>query len=183
MRIGYQLLLLALLGVLLLAAIDLRGELRDLRAAVRNAETPEERFDLPGRGQVADAASGECVADGPALRRLIREELRDFDARWTASHDAGDRSSRTRGAANGAPAAQPWNDSQTLSSPERTAELDLQFELVHQEIDLYLDHGEISNAEMAVLQGEIARLSPSQRIEAMRRLVAAINSGELDGRL
>jgi len=183
MRIGYRVLVLALLGSLLFIAIDLRGELFDLRVELGNADARNDRTESHREERIVDPPSPGCVADGPALRRLIREELRAIDARWTASFDGSGSSMGPLAASTGVSDAPSSIDSQGFAPPLEPGELELQLELVHQEIDLYLDQGEISNAEMAVLQSEIARLSPSQRVVAMRRLVAAINSGELDGRL
>jgi len=55
-------------------------------------------------------------------------------------------------------------------------------DLVEQEIAHYISMGQISDVEMQMLQADIARLDKSGREEMLRRLVRAINTGELDGR-
>lgn len=104
------------------------------------------------------------------LRQLIRDELRagaliTVDAPGVTSESADDR----------APA-------QSLDSNQLT-EAAWQAVLVNQEIDFYVARGAISETEMSALQSEIAKLGPKDRTGAMRRLIGAINAGELDGRL
>jgi hypothetical protein len=50
-------------------------------------------------------------------------------------------------------------------------------------VDDYIQTGVISESEMARLQSDIARLDPAARRAAMQKLVRALNSGALDGRL
>ena len=58
-----------------------------------------------------------------------------------------------------------------------------QLDSVDQELEFYISQGTISEVEMATLQQEIAKLGPEGRREMLRRLIQALNSGELDGRL
>jgi hypothetical protein len=67
-----------------------------------------------------------------------------------------------------------------VTGPASSAE---QIELVNRRVDDYISAGVISESEMARLQGDIARLDPAARRAAMQRLVRALNSGALDGRL
>jgi hypothetical protein len=55
--------------------------------------------------------------------------------------------------------------------------------LVNSQLDRYIQAGVISNSEMARLQSEIGKLDPAARHAAMQKLVRAMNSGALDGRL
>lgn len=70
-----------------------------------------------------------------------------------------------------------------VTDPQDLIDRELLFDLVDQEVDFYINHGAISNQEMSNLQLEIAKLDPSGKKQAMSRLVKAINSGQLDGRL
>jgi len=58
-----------------------------------------------------------------------------------------------------------------------------QVALVNRRVDDYIQTGVISPSEMVRLQSDIARLDPSARRAAMQKLVRAMNSGALDGRL
>ena len=55
--------------------------------------------------------------------------------------------------------------------------------VVSQQLDYYVSLGRISEAEMAQLQSDIARLDPDARTDMLRRLTQALNSGMLEGRL
>jgi len=58
-----------------------------------------------------------------------------------------------------------------------------QVALVNRRVDDYIQTGVISQSEMVRLQSDIARLDPAARRAAMQKLVRAMNTGALDGRL
>lgn len=69
------------------------------------------------------------------------------------------------------------------NDPRRIEEIRIQHRIVAEELDHFIQQGRISRTEMSALQIEIGKLPPEGRIAAMRRLVAALNSGELKGQL
>jgi hypothetical protein len=127
-------------------------------------------FAGPGEVRLAGAVSaptspaamedGRCL-DEAELRRVIREEL---VAAAAASVPA-----------QGSPAS-------AAGSPAPTASAD-QVEFVNQQVDEYIRAGLISDSEMARLQSDIAKLDPAARRAALQKLVRALNTGALDGRL
>ncbi|GAA0853198.1 hypothetical protein [Aliiglaciecola litoralis] len=54
---------------------------------------------------------------------------------------------------------------------------------VQSDFDYYLSDGQISDLNMAIFQSKIAKLDQQNRKEMLRKLVRALNSGELEGRL
>jgi len=67
--------------------------------------------------------------------------------------------------------------------PVSATEYQFRYESAMQELDYFLKQGEISDADMAKLQTDIAKLGPDGRTQMLRRLTQALNSGELRGRL
>jgi hypothetical protein len=117
----------------------------------------------PGEARVADAgpaptspAATEALRclDEVELRRVIREELAAAAAGKVPAHG--------------------------LPAPASSAD---QVEFVNRQVDEYIRAGVISESEMARLQSDIARLDPAARRAALQKLVRAMNSGALDGRL
>ena len=106
--------------------------------------------------------TGRCL-DEVEMRRVIREELATAAAATPAAHGpptAGSVASTTA----------------TPASPE-------QVELVNRRVDEYIRAGVISESEMTRLQSEIATLDPAARRAALQKIVRAMNSGALEGRL
>ena len=99
--------------------------------------------------------------DEERLRQIVREEL--------AAHSS--RSSRQDPAT--APDARP---SDATGDPS-------QREHVEQQIDYYVGLGQISDNDMQRLQAGIVKLDIGARRQMMSKLVRALNSGELKGRL
>ena len=140
-----------------------------LGAAVRLSSNPADPGNAPGVATAAPAgavaagtsASRPC-ADEALLRRVVRDELMAAAAAGMAQDSPG------AAAAVGAPA------------PASSAE---QIEHINRRVDDHIRAGVISESEMARLQSEIATLDPAARRAAMQRLVRAMNSGALDGRL
>jgi hypothetical protein len=101
--------------------------------------------------------------DEAQIRRVLREELAASTAAIVA--------------ASGAPA--PGR----ADLPPAPAASPAEVALVNSQLDRYIQAGVISNSEMARLQSEIGKLDPAARRAAMQKLVRAMNSGALDGRL
>lgn len=101
--------------------------------------------------------------DAGEIRRIVRQEL------------AAQLGALTTVAPEETVAAEP--------DPVREAELQHQLAWVDQEIDRYVGVGKISDLEMQLLQGEIAKLDKEGQRRMLGRLVRALNSGELEGRL
>jgi len=134
----------------------------------------------PDEPQVARAApvpaartaseSGACL-DEAELRRVIREEM--------AAAGMG----RASASAEPAPAAAQPAAAQAAASPPVPVSSPEQVDFVNRRMDDYIRAGVISQSEMTRLQIDIARLDPVARRAAMQKLVRAMNSGALDGRL
>lgn len=96
------------------------------------------------------------------LRRIVSEEvssqLKNFSASLT----------------------QPANIEE--SEPVSAAEYQYRLEAAMQQLDYYIGEKEISDIDMANLQGEIARLDDEGRRQMLSLLTQALNSGELEGR-
>ena len=116
----------------------------------------------PGRPPANPLASTVAPAapsvDEERLRAVIREELAQLDVRGDA------------------PPA--------LAPPPRNASADRQRrEVIEQRIEAYGAAGSISDSQMLELQAEIAKLDESSRKQMMSKLVRALNSGDIKGRL
>ena len=75
------------------------------------------------------------------------------------------------------------SDAIEYPDPITDAQRQYQLEVVHQEIEFYINRGKISDLEMQELQGAIAKLDEEGRRAMLGQLVKALNSGELEGRL
>jgi len=108
--------------------------------------------------------AGQTCPTEAQLRRIVREELAAATATMVAAQGS-------------APATRP------VDAPPAPAASAAEVQRVNQLVDQYIQAGVISDSEMARLQDEIATLDPTARRAAMQRLVRALNSGALDGRL
>lgn len=108
------------------------------------------------------AETGRCL-DEVEMRRVIREELAM--------------------AATAAPAASGPPMAGAVASTPAAAASPEQAELVNRRVDEYIRAGVISESEMTRLQSEIATLDPVARRAALQKIVRAMNSGALEGRL
>lgn len=116
---------------------------------------PDVRAANPLPAAISSVAPG---VDEDRLRAVIREE-------FARLHVAGE--------------ATP-----TVASQPRDASADRQRrELIEQQIDAYSSAGAITDVEMMELQAEIAKLDEPSRRQMMSRLVRALNSGDIKGRL
>ena len=97
------------------------------------------------------------------MRRVIREEILAASAAIVPAQSGLARN----------PAETPPTP---VASPAQVA-------LVNRRVDDYIQTGVISESEMVRLQSDIARLDPAARRAAMQKLVRAMNTGALDGRL
>ncbi len=68
------------------------------------------------------------------------------------------------------------------SEPVSAAEYQYRLEAAMQNLDYYIGEKEISDIDMATLQGEIARLDKEGRRQMLSLLTQALNSRELEGR-
>ena len=66
--------------------------------------------------------------------------------------------------------------------PVSAVEYQYRLEAAMQNLDSYLEQGEISDMDMAEFQTEIARLDDEGRRQMLSLLTQALNSGELEGR-
>jgi hypothetical protein len=115
--------------------------------------------------QTAGPAATEpprCL-DEADMRRVIREEIVATSAAKV-------------------PAQVQSSQNPTEISPGPVASPD-QVALVNRRVDDFIEVGVISESEMVRLQSDIARLDPAARRAAMQKLVRAMNTGALDGRL
>jgi len=111
----------------------------------------------------ATTTEARSCLDEAEMRRVIREEL----AAATAASVT----------AQGSPA--PASAVGSLAPPSSAD----QIEFANRQVDEYIRAGVISESEMARLQSDIATLDPAARRAALQKLVRAMNSGALDGRL
>lgn len=166
--LGINVVLVVAVLALALATLSINRTLQSLSDRIAATEQPG-TVDNPQSGLSVPRDSREPVIAltselADELRQLIRDELRAY-----AFYAPGPAS------VVGEPA-----DGRAGDASDETA---WQSVLVEQELDFYINRGAISPAEMSALQSEIAKLGPEGRADAMRRLVGAINAGELDGRL
>ena len=101
------------------------------------------------------------VLDERKLRKIVREELRAQLGELAISV--------------------PQNNNDTVPETVSTAEYQFRLDTVSQNLDYYIEQGLISDAEMARLQTEIARLDAKGRRQMLSLLTQALNSGELEG--
>jgi hypothetical protein len=101
-----------------------------------------------------------AIAGEDRLRQIVREEIAILlGALSTTKSQPGERSAEATSA----------------------AEYSRRLDLAQQQLEFYIEKGEISPQEMAELQASIARLDPQSRREMLNLLTQALNSGELDG--
>jgi len=157
MKLALQALVVVFVLVLGVVAVATSGRLAGWLAAP--AEPPRAAA-VPAPANPAVVAN--CL-DEAEIRRVIREELAVAAAAMVPAQ-----APSTPGPADVPPAP--------VSPPEQVARVNLL-------VDQYIQTGVISDAEMARLQSQIAKLDPAARRAAMQRIVRAMNSGALDGRL
>jgi hypothetical protein len=107
------------------------------------------------------AAGAASVADEDRLRTIMREELAALQLQ-----------PKTQSAPS-VSGVHPRNELEDERRQQRVA----------QQIDAYASVGSITDQEMELLQVEIAQLDAASRKQMMSKLIRALNSGELKGRL
>jgi hypothetical protein len=105
-------------------------------------------------------AHGVGQLDENRLRHIIRQEL---SAQLTAN------------------SAISKSGEEDLPRPVSEAEYQYRLEAALQDLDFYIREGEISDADMARLQGDIAGLDDEGRKQMLSLITQALNSGELKG--
>ena len=129
--------------------------------AFREEQPAPDALASPPAAAIAPGAAQ--IVDEERLRRIVREELAQQHNRPASGHDMS--------AAQAAP-------------PRAATAADLQRrDNIAQRIEAYAAMGAISDTQMMELQTDIARLDPASRRQMMSRLVRALNSGDLKGRL
>jgi hypothetical protein len=126
---------------------------------------PEERpatSYAPPLSSASSAPSSDAASSvgEERLRAIVREEL----ARLQSS---------AQGNASSSVEAQPRNPSVDVHQREAVA----------QQIEAYKGAGTITDAQMQELQTDIAQLDEASRKQMMSKLIRALNSGEIKGRL
>jgi hypothetical protein len=107
------------------------------------------------------APAGQSCLSEAELRRIVREELAPLIAGLAGADGA----------------------KSQVAAARSEADNKRQLDLVTQQLDRYIRDGVISDADMASLQIEIGKLDNAGRHEMLSKLVGAINSGTLHGRL
>jgi hypothetical protein len=107
------------------------------------------------------ATDNSRVLDEQKLRKIVREELRAQLDELAISA--------------------PRNSNETVIETVSAADYQYRLEEVSQNLDYYLEQGQISDTDMIRLQTEIAQLDAKGRKQMLSLLTQALNSGELDG--
>ncbi len=107
------------------------------------------------------ATDNSRVLDEQKLRKIVREEL--------------------RAQLDGLAISAPRNSNETVLETVSAAEYQYRLEEVSQNLEYYLQQGQISDTDMIRLQTEIAQLDAKGRKQMLSLLTQALNSGELDG--
>lgn len=110
-----------------------------------------------------ESGDGTTYLPEDRFRQIIQEELR-AELRHVSQVSQHQETANTNTSLNG-------------------SDLEYQRDHVSQKIDYYSSVGSISDLEMQQLQMDIARLDEAGRKEMLRRLIGALNSGSLEGRL
>lgn len=132
------------------------------QALVQSKPQSQPSLSSPTPGEAVQAAQPQGKSPNEqAIRRIIREEL--------AAH------------LELLESIQGDNRPTPKEDPVSPAEYQQRLDLANQQLEYYIQQGVISNAEMANLQMNIARLDPESRKNLLNLLSQAINSGDLDG--
>lgn len=103
------------------------------------------------------------ATDAEMLRRIVREELRAITPLMANQSEPPSESNETR--------------------VYDQVELEYRRSLILDEMELMKQEEEVSTADLNQLMGEIALLDPERRSEMLAELNAALNRGEIRGRL
>lgn len=113
---------------------------------------------------------GSAPLSEDRLRHIVREE---FDRKLQEF---------AIGAREAAPDDRTNPASSTTSEMQQSNRDPYAADQVERRIDYFVGVGTISDADMLQLQSEIAKLNEADRSRMLAKLVAALNSGQLDGR-
>jgi hypothetical protein len=121
-------------------------------------EQPHVATDVRPTSPAANPVSSAAPSfDEERLRAVIREELARLE---------------------------PRGDAPPAVAPPRNPSADRQRrESIEQRIEAYSAAGSITDSQMQELQAEIAKLDEASRRQMMSKLVRALNSGDIKGRL
>jgi hypothetical protein len=131
----------------------------------KHSPLPEQRPSMSSAAAISPASSGPTSGVAPdvreeRLRTIVREELARLQS--SAQGDA----------------------STSLEEQPRDPSADLHHrEAIAQQIEAYRGAGAITDAQMQELQADIAQLDNVSRKQMMSKLIRALNSGEIKGRL
>ncbi|RZV34756.1 MAG: hypothetical protein EX272_12015 [Chromatiales bacterium] len=156
------------IGIIQLAAIFwLYTRIADLDDRLDNAPpTPQQPAYSHEAGRATPSGNSidvGAVINEDRLRQIIREELVvQFE------HQSSSRPQASRSAA---------------PPPVDPVKMEARREQVSEQLEYYVNVGSISDAEMQMLQIDIAKLDAEGRTEMLRELTRAINSGRLEGQL
>lgn len=123
--------------------------------------------DIQSLGRNSPAALPPLQLDETQIRNIVREELSAALEPFSVQHSP----QQT--------AMAPTTEQRDV---QQAKDYQYQLEIVSGEIDYYLSRGSISEQEMSALQLQLAALDQPGRKQMMRKLLKAMNSGELDGR-
>jgi hypothetical protein len=125
----------------------------------KHSADPEPRPSTSSAAAISSASSASNVSE-ERLRTIVREELARLQ-------------SRVQG-----------NASSSLQAQPRSPSVDVhQREAVEQQIEAYRGAGAVTDAQMQELLSDIAQLDDASRKQMMSKLIRALNSGEIQGRL
>lgn len=127
------------------------------------SDSVQQESRLPSLDYVVETPMKGVDLQEDRLRQIIREEL----------------AQQVRAISN----SQDLNKDVASATPADSAEYEKRFNDVAQKIEYFESAGVISDSEMYQLQSEIARLDKQGRQEMFGRLVRALNTGDIDGRL
>ena len=128
---------------------------------------PEQQAQKAGAATLSqslrDAPNGNALlADEKRLRKIVREELARLQTQPNMPSSA--------------------SAAHRVDAGDEPADFQQQ-QLIAQQIEAYRAVGSITDQQMHELQVDIAQLDEKSRREMMSRLIQALNSGELKGRL
>ena len=152
------------IAFLLVRVMSMDESIRSMAGAGQVQPAERETAAVSIESRVADSNEAADLLTAEQVRKIVREELRAEIGALVTNGATG---------VDPAPAPDPYDE----------VEYQQQYELVDQELEFFISQGTISDTDMATLQQEIAKLDPEGREEMLRRIVRALNSGELDGRL
>ena len=162
---GFVVRMRTLIALSVLQTVGIAALVMHAYGAKHSPDDSEQRSSNPAAAAISSASSVP-ISDAASnireerLRTIVREEL-----------------ARLQSSAQG-------NASTSLEAQPRNSSTDVhQREAVAQQIEAYRGAGAITDAQMQELQADIAQLDDASRKQMMSKLIRALNSGEIKGRL